>query len=93
MSKADNKKTLIVGLLAFVHGKPPPLEDDTRKGTPTKAKVEPPTPTEKATAQGAETKVNANVSKMLRREFKIHGVAIGDIFKDRLSFVSLARQI
>lgn len=89
VSEAEDKKTLLVGLLAFVQGKPPPLEDDTT--TETKVKVEPPTPTEKA--QGEETKVNVDVSKVLRREFKIHGVVAGDNFKDGLSFVSLARQI
>ena len=25
LSEADDKKTLLVGLIAFVHGKPPPL--------------------------------------------------------------------
>ena len=95
MSEADDKTTLLVGLLSFVDGKPPPLEDDTTKGTPTKVKVEPTVPTEKASkkAQGAETKVNVDVSKVLRREFKIHGVVAGDNFKDGLSFVSLVRQI
>ena len=95
VSEADDKKTLLVGLLAFVNGKPPPLEDDTTKGTPTEVKVEPTNPTEKACekAQGAETKVNVDVSKVLRREFKIHGVVAGDNFKDGLSFVSLVRQI
>ena len=95
VSEADDKKTLLVGLLAFVKGKPPPLEDDKTKGTPTKVKVEPTDPTEKASekAQGAETKVNVDVSKVLRREFKIHGVVAGDNFKDGLSFVSLVRQI
>ena len=93
VSEADDKKTLLVGLLSFVDGKPPPLEDDTTKGTPTK--VEPTIPTEKASekAQGAETKVNVDVSKVLRREFKIHGVVAGDNFKDGLSFVSLVRQM
>ena len=95
MSEADDKKTLLVGLLLFVDGKPPPLEDDTTKGTTTKVKVEPTIPTEKASqkAQGAETKVNVDVGKVLRREFKIHGVVAGDNFKDGLSFVSLVRQI
>ena len=95
VSEADDKKTLLVGLLAFVNGKPPPLEDDTTKGTPTEVKVEPANPTEKASekAQVAETKVNVDVSKVLRREFKIHGVVAGDNFKDGLSFVSLVRQI
>ena len=56
--------------------------------------VKPLNSTEKATqeAQGAETKVNVDVSKVLRREFKILGIVTGD-FKDGLSFVSLARQI
>jgi len=47
-----------------VNGKPPPLEDDTTKGTLTEVKVEPTNPTEKASekAQGAETKVNVDVS-------------------------------
>ena len=30
---------------------------------------------------------------MLRQEFKIHGVVVGDNFKDGLSFVSLVQQI
>jgi len=29
VSEADDKKTLLVGLVAFVDGKPPPLEDET----------------------------------------------------------------
>lgn len=93
VSEADDKKIFLVGLLAFLKGKSPPLEDDTTTGT--KVKVEPPTSKEKATekAQGEETKVNIDVSKVLRREFKIHGVVAGDNFKDGLSFVSLARQI
>jgi len=76
VSEADDKKTPLVGLLAFVNGKPPPLEDDTTKGTPTEVKVEPSNPTEKASekAQGEETKVIVDVSKALRQEFKIHGV-------------------
>jgi len=95
VSEADDKKTLLVGLIAFVDGKPPPLEDDTTGDKSAKVKVEPLNSTEKATekAQGAETKVNVDVSKVLRREFKIHGVVAGDNFKDGQSFVSLARQI
>ena len=95
LSEADDKKTLLVGLIAFVNGKPPPLEGDTTEDKPAKVKVEPLNSTEKATqeAQGAETKVNVDVSKVLRREFKIHGVVAGDNFKDGLSFVSLARQM
>ena len=83
VSEADEKKTLLVGLIAFVDGKPLPLED------------EPLNSTEKSTekVQGAERKVNVDLTKVLRREFKIHGVVMGDNFKDGLSFVSLARQI
>ena len=40
-----------------------------------------------------EPKVNIDVSKVLKRYFKIHGVVAGDNFKDGLSFVSLSRQI
>ena len=95
LSEADDKKTLLVGLIAFVHGKPPPLEGDTTEDKPAKVKFEPLNSTEKGTqeVQGAETKVNVDVSKVLRREFKIHGVVAGDNFKDGLSFVSLVRQI
>ena len=74
VSEADDQKTMLVGLLSFVDGKPPPLEYDTTKGTPTKVKVEPTIPTEK----GAETKVNVDVSKVLRWDFKIYGVVVGD---------------
>ena len=95
VSEADDKKTLVVSLIAFVDGKPPPFEDDTREDKPAEVKVEPLNSTEKATekAQGAETKVNVDVSEVLRREFKIHGVVAGSNFKDGLSFVSLTRQI
>ena len=37
--------------------------------------------------------VNIDVSKVLKRDFKIHGVIAGDNFEDGLSFVSLSRQI
>ena len=95
LSEADDKKMLLVGLIAFVNGKPPPLEGDTTEDKTAKVKVEPLNSTEKVTqeAKGAETKVNVDVSKLLRREFKIHGIVAGDNFKDELSFVSLARQI
>ena len=95
VSEADDKKTLLVGLIAFVDGKLPLLKDDTTEDKPAEVKVEPLNSTEKATekAQGAETKVNVDVSKVLRWEFKIHGVVAGDNFKDGLSLVSLAQQI
>ena len=82
----DDKKTLLVGLTVFVTGKPPPLEGDTTVDKPAKVKVEPLNSTEKETqeAQGV-----VDVSEVLRREFKIHGVVAGDNFKDELSFASL----
>jgi hypothetical protein len=54
VSEADDKKTLLVGLIAFVNGKPPPLEDNKTEDKSAKVKVEPPNSTEKATekAQG-----------------------------------------
>ena len=48
-SEADDKKTLLVGLIALVNGKPPSLEDDTTEDKPVKVKVEPLNSTEKAT--------------------------------------------
>ena len=42
--------------------------------------------------QESGTKVNFDVSKVLKRDFKIHGIIAGDNFKDGLSFVSLARK-
>lgn len=38
-------------------------------------------------------KVNVDVSKVFRWEFKIYGVVVGDNFKDGLLFVSLVWQI
>ena len=95
LSEADDKKTQLVGLIAFMNGKPPLLEGDTTEDKTVKVKVEPLSLTEKVTqeAQGVETGVNVHVSKVLRWEFKIHGVVAGDNFKDGLSFVSLVRQI
>ena len=49
VSEADDKKTLLVGLIALVNGKPPSLEDDTTEDKPVKVKVEPLNSTEKAT--------------------------------------------
>ena len=88
LSKADDKKTLLVALITFVNGKPPPLKGDTTEDKTVKVKVEPLNSTEKATqeAQGAETKVNVDVSEVLRWEFKTHAVVVGDNFKDGLSF-------
>ena len=88
--EADDKKTLLAGLTVFVTGKPPPLEDATTVDKPAKVKVEPLNSTEKETqeAQGV-----VDVSKVLRREFKIHGVVAGDNFKDGLSFAGLVQQI
>ena len=77
---------LLVGLIAFVNGKPPSLEGDRTEDLTAKVTVEPLISTEKATeeAQGAETNVNVDVSKLLRREFKIHGIVAGDNFKEEL---------
>ena len=60
----------------FCECKAPPLEVDTKEDKPVKVKVEPLNSTEKATqeAQGAETKVNVDVSKVFRLDFKIHGI-------------------
>jgi len=67
VSGADDKKTLLAGLIAFVDGKPPPLEDDTTEDKTAEVKVEPLNSTEKATekAQGAETKVNVDVRSVI----------------------------
>ena len=56
LSETDDKKILLVGLIAFVNGKPPPLECDTTEDKTAKVKIEPLNSTEKATqeAQGAE---------------------------------------
>lgn len=73
-------KTLLVGLKAFVNEKPPTLKGDTTEDKPAKLKVEPLNSIEKATqeALGAETKLKVGVSKVVRREFKIHGVVAED---------------
>ena len=41
LSEADDMKTLLVGLIAFVNGKPPLLEGDTKEDNIAKVKVEP----------------------------------------------------
>ena len=92
LSEADDKKMFLVGLIEFVNGKPPSLEGDPTEDKTVKVTVNPLYSTEKVTqeAQGAETKVNVDISNVLKRE--IHGIVVGDNFKDGLSFVSLARQ-
>ena len=87
LTETEDKKVYLVGLLAFVNGKPPPLEGDT---TANKEQVE---VKHESPNQSGTLKVNIDVSKVLKCNFKIHGVVAGDNFKDGLSFVSLSRQI
>ena len=88
VDEAEYKKTLLVGFFAFANAKPPPLEEGTTPGK-AKVKTEPHGKSEEK-VQESGTKVNFDVSKVLKRDFKIHGVIAGDNFKDGLSFVSLA---
>ena len=76
----QEKKTLLVGLFAFVNAKPLPLEEGTTPGK-AKVKTEPHGQSEEK-VQESGTKVNFDVSKVLKRDFKIHGVIAGDNFKD-----------
>ena len=87
LTETEDKKVYLVGLLAFVNGKPPPLEGD---ATANKEQVE---VKHESPNQSGTLKVNIDVSKVLKCNFKIHGVVAGDNFKDGLSFVSLSRQI
>ena len=63
-------KQRLVGHIVFVNGKPPPLKGDTTKDTQAKVKIEPLNLTKKETeeAKGVKTKLNADVSKVLRWE-------------------------
>ena len=75
---------MLVGLVTFVNGKPPPLEDEASAGKQqVTVKNELPDQSVKATeeAHGKETKVNVDISKVLKRDFKIHGVVAGDNFR------------
>ena len=96
MTETEDNKVYLVGLLAFVNGKPPPLEGDaTASKEHVKVKHESlnQSGTLREKTETKEAKVNLNVSKVLKRDFKIHGVVAGDNFEDGLSFVSLSRQI
>ena len=96
LTETEDKKVYLVGLLAFVNGKPPPLEGDaTANKEQVEVKHESPNQsgTLKEKTETKEPKVNIDVSKVLKCNFKIHGVVAGDNFKDGLSFVSLSRQI
>ena len=96
LTETEDNKVYLVGLLAFVNGKPPPLEGDaTANKEQVEVKHESPNQsgTLKEKTETKEPKVNIDVSKVLKCNFKIHGVVAGDNFKDGLSFVSLSRQI
>ena len=54
--KIEQDVSEAVGLIAFVDGKPPPLEDDTTEDRPADVKVEPLNSTEKATGKCKERK-------------------------------------
>ena len=89
-------KVYLVGLLAFLNGKPPPLEPDTTANKE-QVKVKHESLNQlgmlKEKTETKEPKVNLDVSKVLKDDFKIHFVVAGDNFKDGLSFVSLSHQI
>ena len=96
LTETEDKKVYLVGLLAFVNGKPPPLEGDAianKEQVKVKHESLNQSGTLKEKTETKEPKVNLDVSKVVRRDFKIHGVVAGDNFKDGLSFVSLSRQI
>ena len=96
LTETEDKKVYLVGLLAFVNGKLLPLEHDaTANKEEVKVKHESLNHSEtlKEKTETKEPKVNLDVSKVLKCDFKIHGVIVGDNFKDGLSFVSLSRQI
>ena len=74
-------------------GKPPPLEQETTANSQKVKDELSGQPAEEKKVQGTETKVNLDVSKVLKRDFKVHGVVAEDNFKDGHSFVNLSRQI
>ena len=96
LSEAEDKKTFLADLLASVNGKPPPLEGETT-ASKQQVKVKEESFNQSGTLKGQtetkEPKVNLDVSKVLKRDFKIHGIVTGDNFKDGLLFVSRSRQI
>lgn len=79
--------------------KPPPLESLEGETTAIQEQVKikkesiHQSGTLKKQTETKEANVNLHVSKVLKRDFKIHGVVAGDKFKDGLSFVSLSPQI
>ena len=92
VEESEDKKGLLLSFATLIAGNPPPLEDDDKQ---IHVKDELAGQDEKPKEQTKETmsKVKVDVSKILKRDFKIHGVIGGENYKDGLSFVSLARQI
>ena len=87
LNEAEDKKIYLVGLHAFVNGKPPSLEGDvTANKGQVKVKQESlkQSGTLKEQIETKEPKVNLDVSKVLKRDFKIHGVVAGDNFNDKI---------
>ena len=92
IGEAEDKKGLLSSLATLVDGTPPPLEDEDKQN---QVKSEPKGQDAKPKEHTKETasKVNVDVSKILKQDFKIHGVVGTENFKEGLSFMSLARQI
>ena len=87
LNEAEDKKIYLVGLHAFVNGKSPSLEGDvTANKGQVKVKQESlkQSGTLKEQIETKEPKVNLDVSKVLKRDFKIHGVVAGDNFNDKI---------
>ena len=93
---SEDKKALLEGYFDQVNPEPPPLEVEdnevaTSSETNNEAQVKK-SNTEPASKDPA-SKINVDLARALKRDFKIFGIVGGDRQKDCLSFVSLSRQV
>lgn len=100
LEKSGDKKALLEGYITMVTPEPPPLEtldetsDEENQGNQDGAQTNK-TDSENSSNPSKDlvNKLNVDLVKALKRDFKIIGVIGGGKQKDSLSFVSLSRQI
>ena len=92
LETSEDKRALLEGYLELLIPQPPLEEIETDKSNeknteqPEKSDSEP-------VLKDPTSKINGDLARTLKRDFKIFGVIGGEKLKDCLSFVSLSRQI
>jgi len=83
VEKSPKKMEFLAEIGDFINGNPPPLDTSEVSGVSS----------DSVSGKKPSQKVSIDVGKVLKKDFKIHGVVGADSTKDSLTFISIMRQI